>query len=297
MYEDDSSGSDWVVTRDWKTKKRKRLKLPSDSEQAELLRTAIEKKLKGGGESGVRLRCAMREYRHVYDRRDRQELHALNPYAGAIWAAALEEAVAATGIEGQAWFVTIIDDAWSLGTTIYSYSIGPSPEALSDVLKQMRRTTGLRLRGVPFLLQADFAVRRVVGHWEPSIEVHWHGLVWTDKATIGVLQKRFPANKIGAPGMKAKAVYGLSGALAYAVKDSRLGYVTVQNRHHGMDSSNRKRWFHHRDTLQSRHRWMLVGMTADLTKPELCSASGEGRIVLRKALQIVKEQGYRRPSR
>src|SRR5689334_16635634 len=62
------------------------------------------------GNRGPRLRCAMREYRHIYDRRDRQELHALNPYAGELWAKALEQAVEKAGIAGQPWFVTIIDD-------------------------------------------------------------------------------------------------------------------------------------------------------------------------------------------
>ena len=121
MYDDDNSGKGWI-TLDWtdtntpKPKKRKKVKVPTDDEQAELLKTAIEKELKEKGESGLRLQCAMQEYRHLHDRRDRWELHALNPYAGALWAKALEQAIAVAGIKGQPWFVTIIDDGWSFDT-------------------------------------------------------------------------------------------------------------------------------------------------------------------------------------
>ena len=149
---------------------------------------------------------------------------------------------------------------------------------------------------MPFLLQADFAVRRVVRGYRATIEVHWHGLVWADKTTIDALKAKFPANKLGAEGMKAKKVYDLAGALTYTTKDPRLGYITVQDRRVEIDPSARKGWFHRRDHLETRHRRMLVIMTGNLTKPELCSASGEGRAVLQQARQIAKRQGYRRPS-
>src|SRR5215208_7055647 len=72
MREDDDNGQGWI-TLDWtdtdtpKPKKRKKVKVPTDDEQAELLKTAIEKELKEKGESGLRLQCAMQEYRHLHD--------------------------------------------------------------------------------------------------------------------------------------------------------------------------------------------------------------------------------------
>src|SRR5829696_779245 len=73
MDDDDDSGHGWVTTKHPKPKKRKPVTVPTDSEQAELLKKAIEKELNERGNSGPRLRCAMREYRHVYHRQDRRE--------------------------------------------------------------------------------------------------------------------------------------------------------------------------------------------------------------------------------
>ena len=97
--------------------------------------------------------------------------------------------------------------------------------------------------------------------------------------------------------MRAKAVYDRPGALTYTTKNPRLGYITVQDRRVEIDPSARKGWFHRRDHLETRHRRMLVTLTGDLTKPELCTASGEGNTVLQHARRIVKKQGYRPPSR
>jgi hypothetical protein len=240
------------------------------------------------GIKDLQLRRAIQEHEEVFSRRQARHLHALNSYSGATWAGFLAEAISTSEVDGTLWFVTIIDDDWILGTN----PVEPSPDDLKGLLVRMRRITGLRLRGVPYVLQADFAVRREVGDFRPSVDVHWHGLVWADARQIGALRSKFRANRRGAAGFQARAVYHLPGALAYLTKDTRLGYVTVRNRAFQPESSGGKGWFHHRISLQSRHRQLLLGLVGDLTKPELCSASGAGRGVLQEAKRLAREGGY-----
>ncbi|WP_407530409.1 hypothetical protein [Methylobacterium oryzisoli] len=153
----------------------------------------------------------------------------------------------------------------------------------------------LRLRGASYLLQADFAVRREVGDFQPYIEVHWHGLLWADARKLDALRVKFGTNRFGAPELRASAVYDLPGSLSYIAKDTRLGYVTVRKRAFCPASNHSEAWFNRRDRLQSRHRRLLIKMVGDLTKPELCTASKAARAILRDAKRLAADQGYGRP--
>ncbi|WP_407531185.1 hypothetical protein, partial [Methylobacterium oryzisoli] len=102
-------------------KPRVSLRVPTESEQAALLETAVEKELQSRGLNEVRIRHEKREYEGIFTRHRARHLHALNPYAGAGWASFLEEAIGRSKIDERLWFVTIIDDDWILGT----YPLGP----------------------------------------------------------------------------------------------------------------------------------------------------------------------------
>ncbi len=82
------------------------------------------------------------------------------------------------------------------------------------------------------------------------------------------------------------------GALAYIAKDNRLGYVTVENFKFRAGSSRWKEWFHHREPLTGPKRLLLMNAFGDLTKPELCAASGVGRDVLAEAKRLARAGGY-----
>jgi hypothetical protein len=253
-----------------------------------LLRNALEKGLKANGFMGVALRQELREWEHVFSSTRARYLHALNPYAGAKWAGILHEAIEAASFDDTPWKVTIIDDDWMFST----YPRGPSERDLRWMLSRMRRAVRRALRGVPYLLQADFAVRRHDAGHRMAIEVHWHGLVWASEEKVEALKKRFPANRFGADRFRARGVYDLTGALRYVTKDTRLGYRTVKNFGFQPGSRHWKEWFQHREALYAPKRLLLIAMVGNLAKPELCAASGMGLAVLREAKQLAKAQGY-----
>jgi hypothetical protein len=89
--------------------------------------------------------------------------------------------------------------------------------------------------------------------------------------------------------MLARRVHDLKGALGYIAKDSRVGYVTVKNNIFQTERS--REWFHHRERHFSRQRQILIGMLGDLTKPEVCSASGPAKLVLQEARRTAKARG------
>jgi transposase len=103
-----------------------------------------------------------------------------------------------------------------------------------------------------------------------------------------------PANRLAGPGFLAKRVYDLPGALTYSTKDTRLGYITVENRRFQPDSAQWRRWFQHREALSGPKLRLLLGALGDLTKPQLCVSSGAGRGVLREAKRLAQAQGYKR---
>jgi hypothetical protein len=286
--EDDDVGEFRTYSPTSTTHKKKKLRVPTSQEQSERLRAAIEKKGNDAGWKPHQIRRELLERRHVYDRRDAQMLHATNPFAGGKWARMLEEAITSRQLNKEMWAVTIIHDSWCLGT----YPVLPSPEELADVLRRMWKAIWSRMRGTPYLLQADIAVRRHVHDHRVYVEVHCHGLVWADGGTINLLKQKFPPNKFGAEGMKKKPVRSLLGWLDYLVKDSRLNYLTVENRGFAPGGSS-KGWFHYREPQPRRTRQLLMHMVGDLTKPELCSASGEGREVLQEAKRLARAKGWR----
>jgi hypothetical protein len=50
----------------------------------------------------------------------------------------------------------------------------------------------------------------------------------------------------------------------------------------------------HREAIAGPKRQWLIGMIGDLTKPELCSASRAGRVVLQAAKRLAMASGYGR---
>jgi hypothetical protein len=267
--------------------KRKPLRIPTDAEQAELLQLAIEKQLAARGIKGAALRQELREWEHVLDKTHARNLHALNPFTGGRWAQILNNAVEEVSPDGEVWTVTIIDDDWMFST----YPSGPTEHDLRRMLSRMRCAVRPGLRGVSYLLQSDFAVRRHIVSNRLAIEVHWHGLVWATADQIATLQRRFQAGRFGADRLHAEVGYNLLGWLRYSTKDPRLGYNTVKNFGFQPGSRNWKEWFQHREPLSASKRWLLLAMIGDLTKPELCAASGVGLAVLRKARRMAKARG------
>jgi hypothetical protein len=135
------------------------------------------------------------------------------------------QAIAAENIEGTIWMVIIIEDDWLLST----FPNRLPERALRFVLRRMRSVVRQRLRGVPYLLQSDLAVRRHVYDHKLCVEVHWHGLFWATASQIKSLKKRFSASRFGADGLDAEEVYDLTGALSYNTRDTRLGCAIVRN--------------------------------------------------------------------
>jgi hypothetical protein len=212
------------------------------------------------------------------------------------WSGILHGVIERTDFDTTPRKVTIISDD-SLFST---YPRGPSERDLRRMLSRVRRAAQRELRGVPYLLQADFVVRRQTVGYRIAIEVHWHGLVWASAKQIDALKRRLPANRFGAARFHARAVYDLGGALRYVTKDTRFGYRTAKNFGFRRGSRNEKEWFQFREAIYGPQRRLLLAMTGSLTKPELCAASGAGLTVLRKAKRLAKDRGYGRsldPSR
>jgi hypothetical protein len=285
----DDKGSRHAVVRSKTTGEKTELKPPTNAEQSELLKAAIEKGLRDHGFKLAALQQAMREWDHVFCRTRARYLHALNPYAGARWSGILHEAIEGTDFDETPWMVTIIADDWMFST----YPHGPSESDLRRMLSQMRRAVRRGLRGVPYLLQADFAIRRYAGSRRVAIEVHWHGLVWATVNQIAAIKKRFPADRFGADRFNARDIYDLPGAIDYIAKDTRFGYRTVRNFGFQPGSRHQKAWFQYREAIYGPQRRLLIEMTGNLTKPDLCAASGVGLAVLREAKRVARERGYR----
>jgi hypothetical protein len=199
----------------------------------------------------------------------------------------LYEAIEGTDFDNTPWIVTIIGD-WMFSI----FPRNPTEPDLRLMLSRMRRAARRELRGVPYLLQADFAVRRQTVGYRIAIEVHWHGLIWATAKQIEALKKRLPANRFGAARFHARAVYDLGGALRYVTKDTRFGYRTVKNFGFQPGSRHEKEWFQRREPIYGPQRRLLIAMVGTLTKPELCAASGEGRVVLQEAKRLAKDRGY-----
>jgi hypothetical protein len=286
-HDDDGEGD--KVGQPKPKRKRKPLKIPTNAEQSEFLQKAIEKELVTRGFKGCALKQELRDYEHVFSASRARQLHALNPYAGAKWAKAVDEAIAERGSEGTFWTVTIVSDDWMIDPN----REGSLERALRFILRRMRAVARRGLRGVSYLLQADFALRRHVFHHHQCIEIHWHGVVWATADQIKAVKRRFPVNRFGADGFAAERADNLPGWLGYAAKDTRLGYVTVRNFRFRPQSRHWKAWFQHREAIAGPKRQWLIAMIGNLTKPELCSASGDGLAVLREAKRLARERGYR----
>jgi hypothetical protein len=287
--ERDGNGDGYEVAQPKPKRKRKPLRIPTNAEQSELLHVAIEDELVTRGFKGCALKQELRNYEHVFSATRARHLHALNPYAGVKWATALADAIAEQGGKGTLWTVTIISDDWMIDP----YRQGSLERTLRFLLRRMRPAARRGLRGVSYLLQADFALRRHVFHHRLCIEIHWHGVVWATADQIEAIKRRFPANQFGADGFDAEETDDLTGWLGYATKDTRLGYSTVKNLELCPRSRRWKEWFQHREAISGPKRQWLLAMMGDLTKPELCSASGSGLAVLREAKRLARERGYR----
>jgi hypothetical protein len=110
---------------------------------------------------------------------------------------------------------------------------------------------------------------------------------------IEALKKRLPANRFGATRFHARAVYDLGGALRYVTKDTRFGYRTAKNFGFQPGSRHEKEWFQRRESIYGPQRRLLIAVTGNLTKLDLCAASGIGRVVLQAAKRLARERGYR----
>jgi hypothetical protein len=287
--ERDDDGEGDKVGQPKQKRKRKPLKIPTNAEQSELLQKAFEKELVTRGFKGCALKQELRNYEHVFSASRARHLHVLNPYAGVRWARIFAEAISECGSEGALWTVTIISDDWMIAP----YRKGSLEHALRFILRRMRAESRRGLRGISYLLQADFALRRHVFHRHLCIEIHWHGVVWATADQIKAIKRRFPVNRFGADGFAAERADDLPGWCEYATKDTRLGYVTVRNFRFRPQSRHWKAWFQHREAIAGPKREWLIAMIGNLTKPELCSASGEGLVVLREAKRLARERGYR----
>lgn len=286
--ENDGSGTKHDGSSSKETEKAK-LKPPTNAEQSELLQAAIEKGLRANGVKGVALRQEMREWEHAFSKSYTRYLHALNPYARDKWSGMLQGVIERTAFDDTPWMVTIIADDWMFNTS----PRGPSEHDLRRMLSRMRKAVQRGLRGTPYLLQADFAVRRYEGSRRVAIEVHWHGLVWAAAKEIAAIKKRFPATRFGADRFHATGTYDLSGAIDYMAKDTRFGYRTVKNFGFQPGSRHQKEWFQFREAIYGPQRRLLIAMTGNLTKPDLCAASGVGLAVLQEAKRLAKSQGWR----
>jgi hypothetical protein len=285
----DDKGSRHAVVRSKTTGEKTELKPPTNAEQSELLQAAIEQGLRDRGFKLAALQQEIREWVHVFCRTRARYLHVLNPFAGERWSGILHEVIEATDFDVTPWMVTIIADDWMFST----YPHGPSERDLRRMLSRMRRAVQRGLRGAPYLLQADFAVRPYAGSRRVAIEVHWHGLVWATAQQIATIKKRFPANRFGAERFCARDTYDLPGAIGYMAKDTRFGYRTVKNFGFQPGSRHQKAWFQYREAIYGPQRRLLIEMTGNLTKLDLCAASGAGLKVLRDAKRLARERGYR----
>lgn len=202
----------------------------------------------------------------------------------------LKDVIERAAFDNVPWMVTIIADDRMFSI----YPRGPSERDLRCMLSRMRRAAQRELSGVPYLLQVDFAIRRYAESRRVAIEVHWHGLVWATANQIAAIKKRFPATRFGADRFHARGTYNLPGAIGYMAKETRFGYRTVKNFGFQPGSWHQKKWFQFREPNYGPQRRLLIAMVGTLTKPELCSASGAGLVVLQAAKRLAKEKGYGR---
>ncbi|MBD2747785.1 hypothetical protein IC232_13860 [Microvirga sp. BT688] len=289
QWENDEGGTKQVTSAPTTKSEKGRLKPPTNAEQSELLQAAIESGLRDKGLKELAIRQEVREWEHVFSKSYARHLHALNPYARERWSGILQEVIDGTAFDNTPWMVTIIADDWMFST----YPRRPSESDLRWVLSRMRKAVQRGLRGAPYLLQADFAVRRYEGSRRVAIEVHWHGLVWATAKQIAAIKKRFPATRFGADRFHARDIYDLRGAIGYMAKDTRFGYRTVKNFGFQPGSQHQKKWFQFREAIYGPQRRLLIAMIGNLKKPDLCAASGMGLRVLRQAKQLARDRGYR----
>ena len=283
-------------------KPRRQFKLPTHREQYELLARAVRKDLEEirefGDEPDQREECdhpfAFSVRMLPFKKANRHRLAALNPWAGVAWRNHLLNAIAEVAPSDPAHFVTVLEEGWDFPSDQWPIDSSELMARLRTIGRQVRN----RLRGLPFLLQLDIALHRVAKQpGSRRVCVHFHGLIWGQDDHVSKAMAGFKPGFLGAPGGLSERVYDLRGALAYMSKDPRSAYVSYRKRQPWKPDQPLSRLFSHREPLTRGNRRFLLNLFGDLTKPQLCIASGVGEEVLRRAKALAQAKALPRSAR
>ncbi|MBL0407245.1 hypothetical protein JKG68_25275 [Microvirga aerilata] len=273
-------------------RKRKPVAIPSNHEQLE--------KLERAARFMTKRRCDVseRERRRVEERwldglgyRERKYLHALNPWAGEIWASLLKSGYEQYQDDDPHFAVTILDNGWDLLINDFTYC---EPRDLKCIIQQMRKQLQAAFRNASYLFMIDVSVERQarVHRNQRRFCLHLHGIVWLDRRKLRRAKRYFAGGHYKAPALRTKQMYDPEGWLKYASRDPRLG-----NHWYRAQLDFEERYNRYNEHLYSGQRQHLLRLFRNVTKPDLCIASGIGRKIKLYALRAAKDCSYRLPER
>jgi hypothetical protein len=255
--------------------KGKAYRIPTDSEQLELIRAALHR-------GGMRYLQVQQQVRSL-SRGHANELMAMNPFSGATWAKHLEAACGDLLGREASFFVTVLDHEFD---TRLSSSFDPS-SFLAQHHRRLFDAVQFRMAGVAYLLQLDIAIHRLPASSGQWLCPHFHGMAFGSGSNVDAALALFGEGFGGAPGGHKVDVQDLGGVLSYIAKDTRCRYRTVPK-----DSFTGRRARHCRERMYGPQLRLLLRLYDDWAKPELCVGSGRGSDILNRAIALAKRRGY-----
>jgi hypothetical protein len=272
--------------------KRKPVVIPTNHEQLEKLERAARYMSNRQCEISDRQRRRVKEgWLDGLAYRDRYSLHALNPWAGELWSRWLHTAYEQYQGDDPHFAVTVLDKGWDLSVKDFAFT---DPTDLRRVIQTIRKQLQAAFRGASYLFMVDVSVERQAHVYqnERRLCLHLHGVVWLDRRKLRAAKRYFAGGHYKAPALKTKFMYDSAGWLNYASRDQRLG-----NHWYRVPLDFEERYKRRDEHLYSGQRQHLLRLFHNVTKPDLCIASGIGKQIKLEALQSAKARGYQVPDR
>jgi hypothetical protein len=177
-------------------------------------------------------------------------------------------------------FITLLHPDWEFPSDGQNC---PPVEDLVRLMKSQLAATNLKSS----LMFVDVTFVRMASR-QQRICFHLHGLGWGKRDHVDRALGAWPQSFCGAPGKTTKAIYNLSGVLAYCAKDTRTRSVVKR--------SGTRNW-HHKERIWSPQMRTLLHLLGSTSKPLLTFATGEGTAVLKRARRLAREIGWKQPSK
>jgi hypothetical protein len=212
----------------------------------------------------------------------RRLLHAVNPWAGQEWCKLLIHARDEFATVEQPFAVTLLDREWDLLVSDYTHV---DPTRLRGTMQETHKQLKAAYREVPFLFfvdtSVDFRARSAMNVVSAFIRLEPFG---GTREQLRRANRRFASIHYGAPALIRKLMRD-DGWLSYCVRDTRLG-------NHWWPARLDQPYGRQNEPICSGPRKHLLRLFHNITKPELCIASGTGLNIKRRALRLVKARDY-----